>query len=211
MARPWSKAEVQAFLDGVGTAGISWLRFRGGAPYSWPNAPKRRSRAAVYAKARRLYGGGGIARGSYAIAAICRTTGYSRTHLRRAMSALAQKWRRTSPRGRYIVYEDQLEELTAWLAHDYWSKTHRLHVCLWCGLAKRPHGGQGLCVRCYQRYTRALSRAGLPRAPEALCAHLKAAERPTELAGWPTVDRALQLGRAMPEPLVGKVIEAAYG
>ena len=207
MARRWSRHETQAFLDGIGTAGIAWLRRRGGAAYGWPHAPKERSRAAVYQKARRLYGGGGVTRGAYSVRAACRLSGYDRSHLRRAQLALAQKWRRTTPGGRYLIYEDQLDDVLAWLAHDYWSKRHRLHVCLWCGLGVRPHKAAGLCVRCCDRYFTGLARAGLPRQPGELLIRVRAILG--DSSDWPRVERSLQAGRALPESVVREVIHGA--
>jgi hypothetical protein len=78
------------------------------------------------------------------------------------MRALAQKWKRLSARGAYLVYEEQYFDLCQWLGVDYWSKRHRLYNCLWCGETKQRHWAKGLCLRCYRVYVKQLERKGLP-------------------------------------------------
>src|SRR5512147_845390 len=117
--RKWTKREEQALLHGVGVYGVAWFQKNTGDGLDWPAAPKGRTRKAIYAKARRLYGPGGLSRGSYTLRRLVRETGYGVSHFFRAMRACAQKWKRTSPRGRYLICEDQAEELLAWLRQDY--------------------------------------------------------------------------------------------
>ena len=197
MARPWSKKETESLLLGVGVFGIAWLCKRGGAPYDWPNAPQSRSPAGVYMKARRLYGRGGLARGAFSLAKVVEATGYSLSQIRRAMTACRQKWKRTSKTGRYIIYDEQVNEITDWLRSDYWSKVHRLYNCQWCGTDERRHLANGLCTRCYDMYAKRLKRAGLPYNREGILSELELLrENHGDLVELLEVN--LRKGRAMP-------------
>lgn len=151
----WTKKAENALIQGAGVYGISWFLKR----------VDGRTPDAVYAKARELIGAGGLTRGSYSLRQVCDMTGYNRTQILRAREALAQKWKRTSAKGSYIVYEDQLLDIVAWLKKDYWSKKHNLYVCLWCTTESMPHWSQGLCKRCYDCYAKRLQRLGLPLNP----------------------------------------------
>ena len=149
--RFWTKQEEYALLQGVSIYGIEWFQRKTG-----------KSLDAVVSKARRLYGSSSLTRGAYTLRGAVRSTGYDVKQLRRAQSALRQKWKRTSPRGSFLIYEEQLEELVSWLKTDYWSGQHRLYCCLWCDTENRPHYSLGLCRRCYYRYTQRLYRGGFP-------------------------------------------------
>lgn len=162
MGRRWTEAEKRALLQGVGAYGIAWFKKQGGDAYDWPNALSGRSAKACYNQATRLFGGGGLSRGSYSVRQICENTGYSRTQIIRAMKALAQKWKRLSPTGSYIIYEEQYQDIVGWLMRDYWAAKHRLYNCLWCHKTIFQHKGWGLCLRCYMRYVRRLKRMGMP-------------------------------------------------
>lgn len=163
MGARWTRQQELTLLQGVGVYGVSWLEARVGDSYDWPNAPTGRSAKALYAKARRLYGAGGLTRGAYSLREISQRSGYSVSQLRRAMEVLHQKWKRTrDTRGPYLIYEDQVEELLDWLKGDCWSKRLRLYRCQWCGSTDRPHKGVGLCGRCYARWGKRLRRVGLP-------------------------------------------------
>jgi len=202
MARRWTKKETQALLEGVGVFGIAWFRRRGGSPFDWPNAPENRSKDAVYAKAARVYGGGGLSRGAYSLRRAAETTGYSATQLRRAMKALAQKWKRTSSDGSFLIYDEQLNELTDWLRSDYWSKAHRLYSCLWCGTADRRHYSIGLCNTCYHRYYRRLLRAGIPTSVRELLLFVRRLKRRYDDEFLESAEDNLVRGRAIPVVLI---------
>jgi len=201
MARRWSKKETNQLLQGVGVYGISWFMRHTRPAYSWRGAPSGRTKKALYAKAYRLYGRGGFSRGSYSLSQVCAQTGYSKTQIRRAAAALQQKWKRTSAKGKYLIFEEQMEELADWLRFDYWAKKGRLYCCAWCGSEKRAHYAVGLCARCYQRYVGRMRRAGLSRASADLLASL-AELRDTGLIPEGEVaraERALQRGHAPEE------------
>lgn len=149
--RKWTKKEEQTLLQGASIYGVKWFQRKMG-----------RSANAILSKARRLYGKGGLTRGSYSLRKASEWTGYHPSQLRRAQAALRQKWKRTSPKGPFLIYEEQLEELVEWLKQDYWNGHHRLYGCLWCDTGARPHYALGLCKRCYQCYVQKLRRKGLP-------------------------------------------------
>jgi len=162
----WTAAAQRQLFNGVGIAGLAWFQSRCGG----------RSADAIYHKLRREYGPGGLTRGSYTLGKLRRITGYSETHLRRAGSALNQKWKRLGPRGAHIITEEQMGEIVTWLGHDFWTKPHRLYVCLWCRTTRREHRAGGLCVCCYYRYRRACQKRELPVAlaeQKALLARVK--------------------------------------
>lgn len=204
MGRHWTKSEACALLQGAGVYGLAWFRRKCGDSYpedEWPGAPKGRSYHSIRRKAYRMYGGGGMTRGSYTLAQACEQTGYSHTQFERAREALAQKWKRTSPNGPHLIYEEQLEEMLKWLQVDYWSKKHRLYNCVRCGTDTRPHQSQGLCNRCFGRYVRRLTRAGLPVGCAALAAHLQVIlEDATEAI------EQLSRGRALPDSMLVQVL-----
>lgn len=163
MAQRWSKKDEQLLLRGVGAFSVDWFCDNTGDSYTQerlPNIDPGRSRAAVYAKAYRMYGRGGLMRGAYTLRRLARESGYSVTQLLRARDALSQKWRRTMPGGSYIIHEEQALEMTAWLANDYWSKKNRLYCCVWCHTREIPHRGKGLCTKCYYKYAAKLRRCG---------------------------------------------------
>lgn len=162
MAKRWTKAERKALLDGVGAYGLAWMRRRTTPGYRWPNAPGQRSVAAVYAKLYREYGVGGITRGTFSLRQVIHYSGYTREQLFRAQRALRQKWKRTGPRGVYLITDDQMEELLGWLQYDYWATCKRLYACVGCTTDSRPVYAVGLCRPCYQRYRRACRKAGVP-------------------------------------------------
>jgi hypothetical protein len=164
MARRWTKEAEKALMGGVGFFGGEWFRKQGGQPYDYPNAPKVRSSAAVYAKARRLFGAGGLTRGSYTLARLAKETGYGRAQIRRAQSALNQKWKRLGPRGAHLITDEQAGDIIEWLKHDFWCKALRLYSCSWCGLSAKPHKGAGLCGACYFQHRRECQLRGVPTA-----------------------------------------------
>lgn len=149
--RLWTKEEEMDLFNGVSISGIAWFERH-----------CNRTIDAIYAKVRYEYGAGGLTRGAYSFWELARVTGYSRTQLKRAQTALGQKWKRLGPRGVHIVTEDQLEELVAWLAHDYWSKRLRRYACSWCATETRSAKAAGLCVRCYHKHRRLCVKLGLP-------------------------------------------------
>lgn len=201
--RAWTKREEQALLQGVGVYGFGWFRCRTGDSYDWPNAPIGRSSDAVKAKCRRMYGGG-LTRGSYTLREVCRITGYAMTHVRRACVALAQKWKRTSLKGSFLISEEQMEDIVYWLRKDYWSKKHRLYTCLWCGQEEQPHYSNGLCQRCFEKYRKRLKRSGLPVQTKKLLAYVR------KLGGMEEAEKALLRGRAVSQEVLILLIRGQY-
>lgn len=159
MSRRWTKIEDQALLDGIGTFGIQWLVAHTSSPR--PGVPHR-SVGAIYARACFLFGSGGLLRGAYTLRQLERESGYSKTQLLRAMGALGQKWRRLSPKGVYLISDEQVDELYVWLRHDYWCPKLHLYACSCCGERTKPPRGLGLCSVCYWRYRRKCEELGLP-------------------------------------------------
>ena len=166
--KPWTKKQAALLFHGISISGLAWFQKH-----------CKRSAAAIYAKVRRDYGPGGLTRGAHTLWGLARETGYSRGQLRRAQSALGQKWKRLGPRGSHLISEDQVEELTAWLAHDYWCARLRLYACAWCGTSTRPARGRGLCGRCYERHRYLCRLHGLPASGIGQMAVLKKTGRST--------------------------------
>ena len=159
-ARRWSKREVNNLLLGAGAFGIEWLRAQTGQPYG-EHGPKHRSEKAVRNKAS-IMGLGGLTRGAYTLRSLMRETGYTRKQLVRAQYALNQKWKRSGPRGYFLVTEDQRDDILEWLKHDYWCRPKHLYACMWCGGSRRPHYSAGLCGTCHRRHLRLCGQLGLP-------------------------------------------------
>jgi len=209
VAKRWTKRDEQRLLRGVGAFSIDWFLDNVGdsyVPEDWPGAPKGRTRAAVYAKAFRLYGRGGLMRGAYSLRRLMIMSGYSLTQLERARKALGQKWRRTASDGNYIIHEDQAYEMLDWLKKDYWAKKHRLYCCVWCHTREIPHRGLGLCVRCYQNYVGRLRRSGFALDSEILLRMLQANQRLFPGRVVKKAMRELQRGRAMPESVLNTLL-----
>lgn len=198
MARRWTVRAERRLIQGVGIDGSRRLMRSSGRSYDWINAPEGRSRNAVRCKLRRLLGGGSLMRGAYSLHRMRQLTGYSDTQLLRAMKALAQKWKRLSPTGPYLVYENQFADIVQWLAVDYWSKQHRLYNCVWCHQSTLVHRGKGLCLRCYNRYVKTLERAGLPFDNDDLLIVVGKQLREHRVV----TERSLRRGRAIPEGVV---------
>ena len=148
----WTKTEESILLQGIGPNSIDWLCRK-----------LKKSRAAIDSKLYRMFGGG-ISRGTYSLSELMSLTGYGRSQILRARKALKQKWKRTSTKGHFLITDDQLEEIGAWLGLDYWSKPHRLYKCLWCGKAEYCHKSYGLCTKCYLEYARLLHKLDFPMA-----------------------------------------------
>jgi hypothetical protein len=151
MAKPWTREESRAVFSGVGSYGWAWMVAQSGG----------RSLAAISSKIRRLCGSG-ARRGALSLHAVAVVTGYNRTQLRRAASALNQKWRRMGPRGAHIITDEQFLEIIDWLQHDFWSKRKRLYGCVWCATERREHKALGLCGVCFFAYRRRCRDLGLP-------------------------------------------------
>lgn len=180
-----------ALTDGAGRLSLEWLRKRAGQPHDWPNAPTKRSRAAVHAQFRRLYGEGGLTRGTSTFQHLIEATGYSRSHILRARQALNQQWRRLTSRGPWLVTEDQAEAVIQWLRGDHWSKAKRLDSCLWCGTDNAPMRALGLCQRDYLRYRRVCRSLKLPTSPRAQLEFVMAIGGPLDMIDL--VERGLAL------------------
>jgi len=201
MARHWTKKESMALLQGAGVYGFRWFETHTGDSYDWPNAPEGRSREAIKAKAQRLYQGG-LTRGSYTLRQVCAMSGYDASQIRRAMKALAQKWKRTSANGSYLIYEEQVDDILQWLRTDYWAKKHRLYNCVWCGSNVRPHRSVGLCARCYPKYAQRLIRAGLPVSASKLLGVI----RSWKMKSLEKAELELSRGRAVPMSILERVL-----
>lgn len=167
MAKRWTRDEDRALLEGTGSFGLSWFAKRVGTSYEFPGAPKR-SPEALYARARTLWGKGGLTRGSYSESHLARESGYSRSQLRRARKALRHSYRRLSPKGQFLISDDQRVDIYDWLSRDFWSKSLHRYNCAWCHSATRPHKGAGLCIICYYRLRRLTARLGVPSSIPAL-------------------------------------------
>lgn len=161
MARRWTTAEKRAVFSGVGTQGWSVLLRKAGDSYREPWLSEGRSVEAVRRQIRRMCGSG-ARRGSISLRRLSEVTGYCSGQLRRAQGALNQSWQRMSHRGSYLITEEQVSDLVAWLAHDFWSSKKRLYCCLWCSSSSRPHRSGGLCGRCFFKYRRRCLENGLP-------------------------------------------------
>lgn len=161
MARRWTEDEKRAVFDGVGTQGWSVLQRRAGDSYAEPHLPPGRSVEAVRRQIRRMCDSG-ARRGSISLHKLAQVTGYHPSQLRRARKALNQAWQRMSKRGCYLISEEQVMDLIAWLLHDFWQAKHRLYCCVWCSTSERPHRSGGLCGRCFYRYRRKCLENGLP-------------------------------------------------
>lgn len=165
MAKRWSDKAKNALLQGIGSYGIKWFQRNSGTPEDYQGAPKHRTRQAIYNKALREWGHGGLTRGALTLRELMTTTGYSRSQLLRAREALKQRWGRLGPKGDHLITEEQAEEILEWLKHDYWSKSKHLYCCLRCQTNRRDHFGLGLCTRCYPRYRRHCQSLGVPTKP----------------------------------------------
>jgi hypothetical protein len=161
VARRWTEDEKRAVFDGVGTQGWSVLQRRAGDSYTEPHLPPGRSVEAIRRQIRRMCGSG-ARRGAITLHRLAQVTGYHPSQLRRAQKALNQSWQRMSKRGFYLISEDQVMDLMAWLVHDFWNAGKRLYCCVWCSTSSRPHRSGGLCGRCFFRYRRKCLENGLP-------------------------------------------------
>lgn len=149
--KPWTKDQELALLQGAGANGLVWIKKHTG----------NRNKDQVYGKLNAMGLSGGLTRGNYSLKAACRETGYNNSQLKRARDVLRQKWKKTSKNGRYFITEDQLEELTDWLALDYWSIKHSLFKCVWCHKREYRHKAFGLCEMCFNEYRRIAHELGI--------------------------------------------------
>jgi hypothetical protein len=164
--KAWAPKERRALLDAVGAFGWIALQRKCGLGED----KRQRTKGAITQKIRRDFGGGGITRGSYSLEEAMAETGYARTQLRRAAKALGQRWVRTAKGGNFLISAEQLEDMSGWLARDYWSKPLELYACVQCGTETRPHHRSGCCEPCYHRLRRLAASLGLPRATRPLFA-----------------------------------------
>lgn len=191
--KPWTKKEYYSVLQGIGANSIAWLCKKAG----------NRSYGAVIAKLNRDSGLGGLTRGSYTLASMVRLTGYNVSQLKRAQRALRQKWKKTSKNGYYLITEEQLEEIVAWLGLDYWSKPHRLYKCLWCHTRTEHHRAYGLCDVCYPKYERWIASLKIKRNLESVKGYIE-----RSLLSQNEKERAmksLNMRRALPLDMLGKL------
>lgn len=151
MSRRWTKAEDLLLLNSMGCRGTAWFVRR-----------LKRSASSINNRVARLTGDGSLRRGMYSVKRACEESGYTRSQLWRAQRALNQQWRRTGPRGAFLITEDQYMALVEWLRVDYWSKAKGRYSCLGCGTDTLPHRARGLCRRCFEKYRRQCYREGLP-------------------------------------------------
>lgn len=145
----WTKKQTNALLDSIGSVGWKGLQRRTG-----------HTKAEIWAKVRRSFGGGGITRGSYSLEEAMQETGYSRSQLERACRACNMVWKRTAKGGNFTITAEQLELMASWLKTDYWCVKHHLYACSDCETSERPHYSGGLCLRCYRRSARWLALRG---------------------------------------------------
>ena len=150
--RKWTNLEDHLLLQGAGTYG--WVWFKSKLHGRTPSSIRNR----LYT----MFGSWGVTRGSYSFYRLQQDTGYSSTQLLRARDATAQKWKRMSRTGDYLITEDQAGELCDWLRLDYWSKSKELYCCVWCGTAEKLHYSAGLCRRCYDKYRLICKNSGIP-------------------------------------------------
>lgn len=148
-------------FSGVGICGWSMLQRKAGDSYDDPSLPPGRSIEAVRRQVRRMCGSG-VRRGAISLRKLAEVSRYHPSQLLRARKALNQSWQRMSKRGTYLISEDQVMDLMAWLLHDFWNAKHRLYGCAWCATSSRPHRLGGLCGRCYWRYRRRCLANGIP-------------------------------------------------
>lgn len=160
MSKEWTPKDDQVLEDGIGSFGWQWFQKKTSKPHD--GLDRRRSKAAIYMRLRRMGISGGLTRGTFSLQQVSTATGYSISQLRRAQSALGQRWKRTSRTGPYLILEEQVEELLEWLKHDYWCKSLRLYGCVNCGTQVRPHYSGGQCRRCYYQRRRETQRYFLP-------------------------------------------------
>lgn len=159
--RRWTKGENRALMDGVGVFSVAWFCKQAGPTGSYPSAPTR-SRKAIYNHAARLLGRGGLKRGTQDLEQAGRETGYTRRQILRAQRALAQKWKRLSPRGDYLITFEQLDEIVGWLQQDYWCPKLHLYGCVNCGDNRKPTRGNGKCPKCYWLLRNLSQKHGIP-------------------------------------------------
>lgn len=196
MGKAWTREEDQILLDGAGVFAVDWFCRKTG-----------RSRASLYSRTQHLYGPGGLSRGTYSLESASAETGYTREQLLRAQSALDQKWKRLSSRGRFLITFEQLQAMVEWLKHDYWCSKLRLYGCVNCGSSARPPRGMGLCPTDYWRVRRLCKRLGLPTTLDGLVNSIEGLTSPSlvilreRLAkGWgPTIDQARELAKILQE------------
>lgn len=148
--RKWTKREEMILLDSLGAIGVKALIKK-----------LKRTRNAIDSKIRRLLGPSGLTQGTYTLRAISEFTGYDTRMLKRARNALGQKWKRTSPKGRYLITEDQFSEIKDWLVGGYWSNKAHLYRCIWCGIKEEAHHSRGLCKKCHDKYAYFLGKYGI--------------------------------------------------
>lgn len=138
-------------MNNMGCRGTAWFAKR-----------LKRSASSINNRVARLTGSGSLRRGTYALKRACDESGYTRSQLWRAQKALNQQWRRTGPKGAFLISEDQYVAMTEWLGGDYWAKAHGCYSCLGCGTDSVKHKARGLCQRCLEKYRRRCLRLGLP-------------------------------------------------
>jgi len=193
---PWTKREVSILLQGIGVFGWDWLCRK-----------THRSKNAVRCKVNRVFQSG-ITRGVATLGALIRDSGYSRSQLLRARDALGQKWKRTSRHGRYLIQDEQVEELIGWLRVDYWAGSVHAYRCLWCERSHRLHRGRGLCYKCYRRYCKRVARAGWPiRAVDMLARVRELIERDPKNVALRAAESDLKRGWAVREQALTIILE----
>jgi hypothetical protein len=196
MNKYWTKKEELNLLQGIGANSVKWLCKKSGG----------RSPSSLYHKLARIGYNGGFTRGTYTLRELMEFTGYSESQLKRAAKSCAQKWRRTSSKGSFVITEDQMEELCIWLGKDFWSKRHKLYRCLWCGTQKENHYSLGLCLSCYNEYHRLLYLLGLHRY-NINCIKYIIVSRKFTLEDIEVANYYLGKSRAIPKELLLKYIE----
>lgn len=138
VTRPWSKSEEMLLVKNVGHLSIFELM----------DLLPGRTRSSIESRCRRL--GFTPTQGTFTRCGIERETGYDWRQIKRARDAIGQVWKRYGVR-KYIVTEDQVQEITDWLRDEKrkWSKRWNLDCCVQCGTSglteRERHSGDGLC------------------------------------------------------------------
>lgn len=180
----WTREADQILHDAIGSFGWTFLQRK------LPKGPDGKPPTLHSIDWRiRYLGYGGIRRGTYTLHELERKTGYSRTQLMRAANALKQRWKRTKAKGVYLILEEQVEDMIAWLKNDYWCVRLRLYACTECGENTNPPMWLGQCTKCYPKNRYYAKIHGIPTSAKQLIPFIEALRAKHELPY--TVDKWL--------------------
>ena len=125
-----------------------------------------RTVSSVSSKANRI--GTKSTRGQYTLRGAAEATGFDHHTLERARDELKQRWKRANTkRGAYIITDEQLADLLAYLCTpatfvsrrgydtDRWAANVGVEKCIKCGVAgsgkEEQHWAYGLCYKCFSQ------------------------------------------------------------